>query len=216
MEHKHIFTVLVQNQPGVLAHIAGMFAARGFNIDSLVVGRTEDPALSRMVIVTHGDDATLEQIRKQLGKIITVVKVRAGVRRARPRAGSDPLPAGTAERVAADHGDIPRQRGGRGSQRRDHSTDGPGGEGGGLRRVVPAVRNQAAFANGRDRDASIHTGRTGPRHADAEAHARPEGGAFGYGRRTGGAVAAELTRRRRYWDGEESFGARRAKVRLMA
>lgn len=76
MEHKHIFTVLVQNQPGVLAHIAGMFAARGFNIDSLVVGRTEDPALSRMVIVTHGDDATLEQIRKQLGKIITVVKVR--------------------------------------------------------------------------------------------------------------------------------------------
>jgi acetolactate synthase-1/3 small subunit len=76
MEHKHIFTVLVQNQPGVLAHIAGMFAARGFNIDSLVVGRTEDPTLSRMVIVTHGDDATLEQIRKQLGKIITVVKVR--------------------------------------------------------------------------------------------------------------------------------------------
>jgi len=48
MERKHIFTVLVQNQPGVLAHIAGMFAARGFNIDSLVVGRTEDPALSRM------------------------------------------------------------------------------------------------------------------------------------------------------------------------
>jgi len=76
MERKHIFTVLVQNQPGVLAHIAGMFAARGFNIDSLVVGRTEDAALSRMVIVTHGDDATLEQIRKQLGKIVTVVKVR--------------------------------------------------------------------------------------------------------------------------------------------
>ncbi len=76
MERKHIFTVLVQNQPGVLAHIAGMFAARGFNIDSLVVGRTEDPMLSRMVIVTSGDDVTLEQIRKQLGKIITVVKVR--------------------------------------------------------------------------------------------------------------------------------------------
>ncbi len=76
MERKHIFSVLVENQPGVLAHIAGMFAARGFNIDSLVVGRTEDPALSRMVIVTQGDEATLEQIRKQLGKIITVVKVR--------------------------------------------------------------------------------------------------------------------------------------------
>lgn len=75
-ERKHIISVLVQNQPGVLAHIAGMFAARGFNIDSLVVGRTEDPKLSRMVIVSTGDDATLEQIRKQLGKIITIVKVR--------------------------------------------------------------------------------------------------------------------------------------------
>ncbi len=73
---KHILTIYVQNQPGVLAHIAGMFAARGFNIDSLVVGRTEDPAFSRMVIVSTGDDLTLEQIRKQLGKIVTVVKVR--------------------------------------------------------------------------------------------------------------------------------------------
>jgi len=73
---KHIISVLVQNQPGVLAHIAGMFAARGFNIDSLVVGRTEDPALSRMVIASTGDELTLEQIRKQLGKIVTVVKVR--------------------------------------------------------------------------------------------------------------------------------------------
>ena len=73
---KHIISVLVQNQPGVLAHIAGMFAARGFNIDSLVVGRTEDPAFSRMVIASTGDELTLEQIRKQLGKIVTVVKVR--------------------------------------------------------------------------------------------------------------------------------------------
>lgn len=73
---KHILSVLVQNQPGVLAHIAGMFAARGFNIDSLVVGRTEDPSLSRMVIASTGDELTLEQIRKQLGKIVTVVKVR--------------------------------------------------------------------------------------------------------------------------------------------
>jgi acetolactate synthase-1/3 small subunit len=53
-----------------------MFAARSFNIDSLVVGRTEDPTFSRMVIVSTGDDLTLEQIRKQLGKIVTVVKVR--------------------------------------------------------------------------------------------------------------------------------------------
>ncbi len=73
---KHIFSVLVQNQPGVLAHIAGMFAARGFNIDSLVVGRTEDPAFSHMVIVSSGDDVTMEQIRKQLGKIVTTVKIR--------------------------------------------------------------------------------------------------------------------------------------------
>jgi len=73
---KHIISALVQNQPGVLAHIAGMFAARGFNIDSLVVGRTEDPELSRMTIVVIGDDRTLEQVRKQLGKIVPVVKVR--------------------------------------------------------------------------------------------------------------------------------------------
>ncbi|HSW45975.1 MAG TPA: acetolactate synthase small subunit [Phycisphaerae bacterium] len=73
---KHILSVLVQNQPGVLAHISGMFAARGFNIDSLVVGTTEDPAFSRMVIASTGDELTLEQIRKQLGKIVTVVKVR--------------------------------------------------------------------------------------------------------------------------------------------
>ena len=67
---------MVQNQPGVLAHVAGMFAARGFNIDSLVVGRTEDPEISTMVIVTSGDHATLEQIRKQLGKIVTTVKIK--------------------------------------------------------------------------------------------------------------------------------------------
>jgi acetolactate synthase-1/3 small subunit len=72
---KKIFGLLVQNEPGVLAHIAGMFSARSFNIDSLVVGRTEDEAFSRMIIVTSGDEATLEQIRKQLGKIVTVVKV---------------------------------------------------------------------------------------------------------------------------------------------
>jgi len=73
---KHVITALVQNQPGVLAHVAGMFAARGFNIDSLVVGRTEDPMLSRMTIVAVGDDRVLEQIRKQLEKIVTVVKTR--------------------------------------------------------------------------------------------------------------------------------------------
>ncbi len=73
---KHVITALVQNQPGVLAHVAGMFAGRGFNIDSLVVGRTEIPELSRMTIVVVGDDSTLEQVRKQLAKIVAVVKIR--------------------------------------------------------------------------------------------------------------------------------------------
>jgi acetolactate synthase-1/3 small subunit len=75
-ERKCVLSILVQNQPGVLSHIAGMFAARGYNIDSLVVGRTEDPQFSRMVLVTSGNELTLEQIRKQLGKIVTIVKVR--------------------------------------------------------------------------------------------------------------------------------------------
>ena len=74
-EHKHTLSALVQNQPGVLAHVAQMFAARSFNIDSLAVGRTEDPALSRMTIVVVGDDDTVEQVRKQLSKIVPVVKV---------------------------------------------------------------------------------------------------------------------------------------------
>jgi acetolactate synthase-1/3 small subunit len=72
---KHIISALVENKPGVLAHVAGMFAARNFNIDSLVVGRTEDPELSRMTIVVIGDDRVVEQVRKQLAKIIPVVKV---------------------------------------------------------------------------------------------------------------------------------------------
>ncbi len=73
---RHVISALVQNQSGVLAHVAGMFAARGYNIDSLVVGRTEDPDLSRMTIVVVGDDKVLEQVRKQLGKIVPVVKIR--------------------------------------------------------------------------------------------------------------------------------------------
>jgi acetolactate synthase-1/3 small subunit len=72
---KHIINALVENKSGVLAHVAGMFAARGFNIDSLVVGRTEDPQLSRMTLVVVGDDRVVEQVRKQLVKIVPVVKV---------------------------------------------------------------------------------------------------------------------------------------------
>ena len=72
---RHVLSALVQNQPGVLAHISGMLASRAFNIDSLAVGETEDPNLSRMTFVVHGDDAELEQVRKQLDKLVTVVKV---------------------------------------------------------------------------------------------------------------------------------------------
>src|SRR5713226_4614982 len=72
---RHVLSALVHNQPGVLAHVSGMLASRGFNIDSLAVGATEDLHLSRMTFVVHGDDAELEQVRKQLDKIVTVVKV---------------------------------------------------------------------------------------------------------------------------------------------
>ena len=71
----HLFSCIVQNRPGVLAHVAGLFAGRGFNIDSLTVGRTDDPNLSRMTIATDGDEQILEQIRKQLSKVIDVVRV---------------------------------------------------------------------------------------------------------------------------------------------
>ncbi len=72
---RHVIAALVTNEPGVLAQVAGMFAARGFNIDSLVVGRTENPELSRMTIVVNGDGAVLEQVRKQLQKLVPVVRV---------------------------------------------------------------------------------------------------------------------------------------------
>ena len=72
---RHVLSALVQNQPGVLAHISGMLASRGFNIDSLAVGETEVADLSRMTFVVHGDDAELEQVRKQLDKVVTVVRV---------------------------------------------------------------------------------------------------------------------------------------------
>ncbi len=72
---KHIISALVLNKPGVLAQVAGMFAARAFNIDSLAVGRTEDVETSRMTIVVVGDDKVVEQVRKQLAKIVSVVKV---------------------------------------------------------------------------------------------------------------------------------------------
>jgi acetolactate synthase-1/3 small subunit len=72
---RHVLSALVQNRPGVLSHISGMLASRGYNIDSLAVGETEDPRLSRMTFVVVGDDSILDQVRKQLEKIVTVVRV---------------------------------------------------------------------------------------------------------------------------------------------
>lgn len=72
---RHVLSAVVQNVPGVLAHISGMLASRGYNIDSLAVGETEEPHLSRMTFVLVGDNSVLEQVRKQLEKIVTVVRV---------------------------------------------------------------------------------------------------------------------------------------------
>lgn len=72
---RHILSALVMNQPGVLAHISGMLASRAFNIDSLAVGPTENPEFSRMTFAVTGSDRDLDQVRKQLSKIITIVKV---------------------------------------------------------------------------------------------------------------------------------------------
>ncbi len=70
-----VISCLVQNHPGVLAQISGLFAGRGYNIDSLSVGETENPEFSRMTIVSRGEEAVLEQIRKQLEKLVPSVKV---------------------------------------------------------------------------------------------------------------------------------------------
>ncbi len=72
---KHTLSVLVENKPGVLTRIAALFARRGFNIDSLAVGETEDPSLSRMTIAVDAQDSPLEQVTKQLHKLINVIKI---------------------------------------------------------------------------------------------------------------------------------------------
>jgi acetolactate synthase-1/3 small subunit len=72
---KHVISVLVQNKAGVLARVAGLFSGRGFNIDSLCVAETLDPTKSRMTIVVEGDDRILEQVNKQLNKLIDTIKI---------------------------------------------------------------------------------------------------------------------------------------------
>jgi len=72
---RHTLAVLVENKYGVLARVSGLFSRRGFNIDSLAVGITEDPTISRMTIIVSGDDHVLEQVMKQLNKLIDVIRV---------------------------------------------------------------------------------------------------------------------------------------------
>ncbi len=72
---KHVISVLVENKVGVLSRITGLFSGRGFNIESLAVGETESEKISRMTIVVSGDESILEQVRKQLGKVIDTIKV---------------------------------------------------------------------------------------------------------------------------------------------
>ena len=72
---RHVLGVLVENQPGVLAKVAGLFSRRGFNIESLAVGTTEDPTVSRMTIVVEGDENVIEQVAKQVNKLIDVIRV---------------------------------------------------------------------------------------------------------------------------------------------
>ena len=72
---RHILSVLMENESGAMSRVVGLFSARDYNIDSLAVAPTEDKTLSRMTIVTHGDEQVIEQITKQLNKLIEVIKV---------------------------------------------------------------------------------------------------------------------------------------------
>src|SRR5919106_1499646 len=72
---RHTISILVENEFGVLARVAGLFSGRGFNIDSLTVAKTLDPTVSRITLVTEGDDQIVEQITKQLNKLVCVIKV---------------------------------------------------------------------------------------------------------------------------------------------
>lgn len=74
-EHRHLLSILVDNEPGVLSRITGLFSGRGYNIDSLSVAETVEPNVSRITMVTHGSTGIIEQIKKQLNKLINVIKV---------------------------------------------------------------------------------------------------------------------------------------------
>lgn len=76
MEHRKVLSILVDNTAGVLSRVAGLFSRRGYNIDSLTVGTTADPRFSRMTVAVHGDDQILDQIEKQLRKLIDVIDIK--------------------------------------------------------------------------------------------------------------------------------------------
>jgi acetolactate synthase I/III small subunit len=76
MGSNHLLSVLVENHAGVLSRVAGLFSRRGFNIESLAVGTTDEPGISRMTIIVEGDDKTVEQVSKQLNKLIDVIKLK--------------------------------------------------------------------------------------------------------------------------------------------
>jgi acetolactate synthase-1/3 small subunit len=73
---KHLLSILVDNHPGVLFRVSGLFSRRGFNIESLAVGATDDPKISRITIIVEGDDRTVDQIVKQLGKLVQVITLK--------------------------------------------------------------------------------------------------------------------------------------------
>ena len=75
MENKRVLSILVENNPGVLARVSSLFSRRGFNIDSLTVGETQDPRISRMTVTVTADQQILEQIKKQVNKLVDVIKV---------------------------------------------------------------------------------------------------------------------------------------------
>lgn len=76
MEQRHTLSVLVENHAGVLSRVAGLFSRRGFNIDSLAVGETSDPGISRITIVVKGDDYIIDQVSKQLNKLVDIIKIK--------------------------------------------------------------------------------------------------------------------------------------------
>ena len=152
---RHVLSAVVQNQPGVLAQISGMFASRGFNIDSLAVGETEDPHLSRITVVVMGDDRHLEQVRKQLEKIVTVVKVldisrEDFVERDLMLIKVDATPPPSARDPGAG-GDLSRPGRRRQPRAGDDRDLGPGAEDRGVHRRGPPVRHPRAGPDRADR-----------------------------------------------------------------